>query len=139
MFHDQCLYIIVLYIDPNDQCVLPVYFWSRHQPIRSFLLHHSYNIMFYNNTIYYIKIASNKLKRYSIFQIKFPMKKIYCFSVIISLFLSHNKLYLNDLIYCFNINSCIFLFSTMSKKVCLFSLYIFVLTKTYQIVFIISE
>ncbi len=52
-------------------------------------------------------------------------KKIYCFSVTISLFLSHNKLYLNDLIYCFNINSCIFLFSTMSKEVCLFRLYIF--------------
>ena len=50
---------------------------------------------------------------------------IYCFSVTISLFFSHNKLYLNDLIYCFNINSCIFLFLTISKKVCLFSLYIF--------------
>ncbi len=58
------------------------------------------------------------------------MKKyIYCFSVTILLFLSHNKLYLNDLIYCFNINSCIFLFLTMSKKVCLFSLNIFCLNK----------
>jgi hypothetical protein len=71
---------------------------------------------------------------------KVPHEKyIYCFGVTISLFLSHNKLYLNDLIDCFNINSCIFLFSTISKKVCLFSLYMFVSTKTYQIVFIVSE
>ncbi len=57
-----CLYIFDLYIDPNDQCVLPVYFWSQHQPIRSILLHHSYNIMVcLNNTIYCIKSASNKL------------------------------------------------------------------------------
>jgi hypothetical protein len=62
------------------------------------------------------------------------MKKKYCFSATILLFLSHNKLYVIDLVYCFNINSCIFLFSTMSKKVCLFSLYIFVSTRTYQIV-----
>ncbi len=67
------------------------------------------------------------------------MKKIYCFSVTISLFLSHNKLYSNDLIYCFNINSCIFLFSTMSKKVCMFSLYIFCLNKNLSDVFIVSE
>ncbi len=121
------MYIFVLYIDPNDQRVSPVYFWSQHQSIRSILLHHSYNIMFYDNTIYCIKSASNKLSWYSIFRIKFPM--IFFFSVTISLFLSHNKLYLNYLIYCCNINSCIFLFSTMSKQVCLFSLYIFCLNK----------
>jgi hypothetical protein len=65
---------------------------------------------------------------------KVPHEKKNCFSVIISLFLSHNKLYLNDLIYCFNINFCIFLFLTMSKKICLLAFMFFVSTKTYQIV-----
>jgi hypothetical protein len=61
MFRDYCLYIFALYIDPNDQCVLPVYFWSQHLPIRSVVLHHSYNIMFYKVIKNYIKSASYKL------------------------------------------------------------------------------
>ncbi len=42
-----------------------------------------------------------------------PPKKLYCFCVIILLFLSHNKLYPNDQISCFVIYACIYLFSTM--------------------------
>ncbi len=124
------MYIFVLYIDPNGQCVLPVYFLSLHQPIRSILLQQSYNIMFYDNTLYCIESATNELSWDIIFLVKLCMRKIiYCCSETILLFLSHNKLYFNDQINCFVINACIFLFSTLSKTVCLFSLYIFCLDK----------
>ncbi len=132
--------MFVLYINPNGQCVLLVYFVSLHQPIRSILLHQSYNIIFYNNTIYCLESATNEFSWDSIFLIKFRMRNItYCCSETILLFLSHNKLYFNDQINCFVINACIFLFSTLSKRVFLFSLYIFVSTYTSQIHLIVSE
>jgi hypothetical protein len=124
------LYIFVLYIDPNGQCVLPVYFWSLHQPIRTILLHQWYNIIFCNNTIYCFESRTNEVSWDSIFLIKSRMRNIiYCCSDTNLLFLSHNKLYFNDQINCFIINACIFLFSTLSKTVCLLSLYIFCLRK----------
>ena len=127
------MYIFVLYIDPNGQCVSPVYFLSLHQPIRSILLHQSYNIMFCDNTIYCFESGMNEFSWDSIFLIKFHMRNIiYCCSDTILLFLSHNKLYFNDQINCFVINACIFLFSTLSKTVCLFSLYIFCLNKHFS-------
>ncbi len=103
------MYIFVLYINPNGQCVLPVYFLSLHQPIRSILFHQSYNIMLCNNTIYCFESATNEFSWDSIFLIKFRMRNIiyYC-SDIIFLFLSHNKLYFDDRINCFVINACIF-------------------------------
>jgi hypothetical protein len=132
------LYIFVLYINPNGQCVLPVYFVSVHQPIRSILLHQSYNIMFCNNTIYCFESGTNEFSWDSMFLIKFCMRNIInCCSDIILLFLSHNKLYFNDQINCFVINACIFLFSTLSRMVCLAWIY-FVSTKTSQIHFIVS-
>ena len=67
----------------------------------------------------------------SIFLIKFCMRYIiYCCSETILLFSSHNKLYFNNQINYFVINACIFLFSTLSKTVCLFSLYIFLSRQT---------
>jgi hypothetical protein len=50
--------------------------------------------------------------------------KINCHCVTILLFLSNNKLALNDQIKCFVINACIFLFLTMILIACRFSLYI---------------
>ena len=127
------MYIFVLYIDPNGQCVSPVYFLSLHQPIRSILLHQSYNIMFCNNTIYCSESAANEFSWDSIFSIKFRMRNIiYCCSDTILLFLSHTKLYFNDQINCFVINACIFLFLTLSKMVYLFSLHIFCLNKHFS-------
>ena len=111
-------------------------FWSRHQPIRSILLHHSYNIMFYNNTTYCIESATNEFSWDSIFLIKFYMRKnMYCFSETILLFLSHNKLYLNDQINCFVINAWIFLLPTMFQMACLFCLYIFCLNNNLSDLF----
>ncbi len=122
-----------LYINPNGQCVSPVYFLSLHQPIRYILLHQSYNIMLCDNIIYCSESAANEFSWESIFLIKFLMRKIiYCCSDTILLFLSHNKLYLNDQINCFVINACIFLFLTLSKTVYLFSLYIFCLDKHFS-------
>jgi hypothetical protein len=135
------LYIFVLYIDPNGQCVLPVYFWSWHQPIRSFLLHQSYNIMFYNSTIYCnIKSATDEFSWYCLILIKFRMQKnIYCSSETILLFLSHNKLYINDRINCLSIMLVYFCSQHWAKRsVCLACIF-FVSTKTYQIHFIVSE
>ncbi len=110
-------------------------FLSLHQPIRSILLHQSYNIMFCDNTIYCSESAANdnEFSWDSIFLIKFRMRNImYCCSDTILLFLSRNKLYFNDQINCFVINSYIFLFSTLSKMVYLFSLYIFCLDKHFS-------
>ncbi len=127
------MYIFVLYFDTNGQCVLSVYFLSLHQPIRSILLHQSYNIMFCDNIIYCLESVTNEFSWDSIFLIKFRMRNIiYCCSDTILLFLSHNKLYFNDQINCFVINACIFLFLTLSKMVCLFSLYIFCLDKHFS-------
>ena len=66
-------------------------------------------------------------------------KNIYCFCETILLFLSHNKLFINDQINCFVLLACIFLFLTKIQMVCQFCLYIFVSTTTYQILFIVSE
>ncbi len=56
----------------------------------------------------------------------------------ILLFLSHNKLWLNDQINGFVINACIFLFSTMIQTACLFHLYIFGLKINLSDLFVIS-
>ncbi len=126
-------WFVFLYIDPIGQCVSLEYFLSLHQPIRSILLHQSYNIMFCDNTIYYSESAANEFSWNSIFLIKFHIRNIiYCCSDTILLFLSHNKLYFNDQINCVVINACIFLFSTLSKTVYLFSLYIFCLDKHFS-------
>jgi hypothetical protein len=55
------MYIFVLEIDPNGQSVLPVYFWSQHQLIRSILLYQSYNMIVFDNAIYYVNSATNEL------------------------------------------------------------------------------
>ncbi len=61
--------------------------------------------------------------------VQHEIKHILFYCEIILLFLSHNKLSPNDQINCFIINACILLFSTLSKMVSLFSLYIFGLNK----------
>jgi hypothetical protein len=53
------------------------------------------------------------------------------------LFLSHNKLLINDKINCFVINACIFLFLTMIQMVCLFCLHIFGLDNNISDLFIV--